>query len=185
MPFVYSDRFKCKLILCRCYQWRKLHRRLKFSTDRSVPVNRFVHASMLTVMLLHSILGCCWHHGHAHSGATCQTGSSGDRSVQSRIQSTHPRGLHHTCSHHHAPVQSPTEHEQVPRRHHCEQSNCDILMPERWEFPQQLELLFAFETDIRVDMTLILVCTLASQDSEPVSDDTAGSRCALLQVWRI
>jgi hypothetical protein len=81
-------------------------------------------------------------------------------------------------------VQSPTEHEQVPHHHRCDQGDCHFLLAKTWEFPQQLELLFAFETDIRVEMPLILVCTFASQDSEAVSDK-AGSRCALLQVWRI
>lgn len=157
---------------------------LKFSTDRSVSVNRFVHASMLTVMLLHSILGCCWHHGHMHSGAACQTGSSGDRLVQSRIQSTHSHGLHHTCSHQHAPAPSPADHERVPHDHQCDQDDCHFLMAKTWEFPQLLELSLAFESVIRVDVPQVLECTLAAQDFEPVFE-TAGSRCAVLQVWRI
>ena len=157
---------------------------LKISTDRSVPVNRFVHASMLTVMLLHSILGCCWHHGHAHSAVACQTGSSGDRPVPSRIQSTHSHGLHHSCSHHHAPAQSPADQEQVPHHHQCDQDDCHFMLAKSWEFPQQLELSLALESVIRVDVPQVLKGTLASQDSEPMFE-TAGSRCALLQVWRI
>ena len=157
---------------------------LKFSTDRSVPVNRFVHASMLTVMLIHSILGCCWHHGHTHSGAACQTASSGDRPVQSRIQSTHSHGLRHTCSHHHAPAQSPADHERVPHHHQCDQDDCHFLLAKTWEFPAQIELLIAFDPDLSHEVPQVLKGTLAAQDSEPVFD-TAGSRCAVLQVWRI
>ena len=157
---------------------------LKFSTDRSEPVNRFVQASMLTVMLLHSVLGCCWHHGHTHSAGTCQAGSSGDRSVPSRIQSTHSHGLHHTCSHYHGPAQSPADHKRVPHHHQCEQDDCHFMLAKSWEFPQQLELSLAFVTDLRVDVPQVLKGTLAAQDSDPVFD-TAGSRCAVLQVWRI
>lgn len=158
---------------------------LTFPLERSVPVNRFVHASMLTVMLLHSILGCCWHHGHAHSAAGCQSGSNVDRAVQGRIQRPHSHaGLGHTCSHDHAPSKSPADHEPVPHRHHCEQGNCDLLVGKSWEFPQQIELMFAFEADVYADVPMVLITTLASQDSEPVFD-TATSRCAVPQVWRI
>ena len=147
-------------------------------------VFRFVHALMLTVMLLHSILGCCWHHGHTHLGAEYQTGSSGDRAVQSRIQSTHSHGLHHNCSHHHAPAQSPADHERVPHHHQCGQVDCHFLLAKTWQFPTHLELSLALMTDIRADVPQVLKCTLAAQDSEPVFK-SAGSRCAVLQVWRI
>lgn len=153
--------------------------------DRSVPVNRFVHASMLTVMLLHSILGCCWHHGHTHAAAQCQGDSGRDRSVQSRIQPIHSHaGLGHTCTHHHAAAQSPADHDSVPHRHHCEQGDCHFFQARTWELPQQIELMFAFEADVYADVPMVLITTLASQDSEPVFD-TAASRCAVLQVWRI
>lgn len=145
---------------------------------------RFVHASMLAVMLLHSILGCCWHHGHAHSTGAYQSGSSGDCQVQSQIQSTHSHGLRHTCSHHHAPAHSSADHERVPHHHQCDQEDCNLLLAKTWEFPQQLELSLALVTDIFSDVPQVLECTLAPQDSEPVFD-TAGSRCAVLQVWRI
>ena len=147
-------------------------------------MNRFVHASMLTVMLLHSILGCCWHHGHTHSAGACQTGSSGDGPVQSRIQPTHAHGLHHTCSHYHAPAESPADNERVPHHHQCDQDDCHFLLAKTWEIPEQLELSLALVTDIRSDVPQVLEYTLAPQDSEPVFD-TAGSRCAVLQVWRI
>jgi hypothetical protein len=153
--------------------------------DRSIPVNRFVHASMLTVMLLHSILGCCWHHKHTHLAAECQSDSSSNRTVQGQIQSPHSHGgLRHTCSHHHTPVQSPVDHDSVPHHHHCEQGNCDLLMGKSWEFPQQIELMFAFEVDVYADVPMVFINTLASQDYEPVFN-TAALRCAVLQVWRI
>ena len=140
---------------------------------------RFVHAAMLTVMLLHSILGCCWHHGHTHSAAACQSGSNGERSDLSRIS----HGLHHTCSHQHGPAQSPADHEPV-HHHQCDQEDCNFLLAKTWEFPQQLELTLAFVTDHCADEPLVLECTLASQNVKPVFD-SAGSRCAVLQVWRI
>ena len=145
---------------------------------------RFVHAAMLTVMLLHSILGCCWHHGHTHSGAACLSGLNSERSGLSGLQSTHSHGLHHTCSHHHSPVQSPADHERVPHHHQCDQDDCHFLMAKTWEFTQQLELSLAFVVDHCVDEPLVLECNLAPQNSEPMFD-TAGSRCAVLQVWRI
>lgn len=157
---------------------------LKFRTDRYVPVNRLVHASMLAVMLLHSVLGCCWHHGHAHSDEACQTNSSGDRPEPSRIRSSHSHCLHHTCSHHHAPAQPPADHERVPHHHQCVLEDCHFFLAKTWEFPAQLELLISFEPDLNNDVPQLLKGTLAAQDSEPAFD-TAGSRCAVLQVWRI
>ncbi len=177
------DRFPGGLILCQSNWWRKLHP-ADVSFQKVRLVFRFVHAAMLTVMLFHSILGCCWHHGHTHSAVACRTASSGNRPVQSRIQPTHAHGLHHTCSHHHVPAQSPADHERVPHHHQCDEDDCHFLLAKAWEFPQQLELSLVLESVIRVDVPQVLECILASQDSEPVFK-TAGSRCAVLQVWRI
>lgn len=145
---------------------------------------RFVHAAMLTVMLLHSILGCCWHHGHTHVVTDCQFGSHGERQESSRIQATHSHGRHHTCSHHHTPTQSPADQEQVPHHHQCDEDDCHFLLTKTWQFPQQLELSLALVMDSRADLPQNLTCTLTPQDSGPVFE-TAGVRCAVLQVWRI
>ena len=57
-------------------------------------------------------------------------------------------------------------------------------MGKSWEFPQQIELMFAFEVDVYADVPMVFINTLASQDYEPVFN-TAALRCAVLQVWRI
>jgi len=157
---------------------------LKIFTNRCFSVNRLVHTTVLTAMLLHSILGCCWHHGHSHTEATCQTDSNVNRPVQSRVQSTHSHSLHHACSHHHAPASSPSDHEQVPHQHQCDQDDCHFLLTKSWEFPLQLELSLAFETTVLTVVPQVVECSLTQQISRP-KFDTAGSRCAVLQVWRI
>jgi hypothetical protein len=176
-------RFPGRLILCQSGRWRKLYRVRHFS-PKVRPVFRFVHAAMLSVMLLHSILGCCWHHGHTHSATACLSGSNSERPESSRIHTTHSHRLHHTCSHHHTPSQSPADHDQVPHHHQCDQDDCHFLLTKTWQFPDQLELSLAFVTDTRADVLQSLPRTLVTQNSEP-EFETAGIRCAVLQVWRI
>lgn len=139
---------------------------------------RLIVLVTLLPMLVHSILGCCWHHTHSDQVAVCETPS-----VQADIH-------RHQCTHHHcsagANIEVPTSQTPAPCKHHapCDDVDCVFLAA------KSLRIAFAFELtakfvvpeanwSVMLRNSLRSLRTLAASREMPTSQE----HCALIQVW--
>ena len=149
-----------------------------------------VQSSMLVVMLIHSVMGCCWHHrhegscGHASLGATCPA-----------AQLRYSRLSHHSgCEHeHHALAGTEYLHEESSdpasggpsHQTPCEHANCTFWVEASQSTLPHFEMLALAGIEYRSELRLSVDQPIISQANFKYEPVTAASRCAVLQVWRI
>ena len=153
----------------------------------------FSHVTSLIAllpMLLHSVLGCCWHHAHQHDG--CEVG--GVRVVcQADIDvSGDPHDGHSACPLHRPSVGQECSGElpDEPCRHFpCEEERCSFVNPTATVTQQSIDLDLAWISaplaycDLSVPHdSLNAMQHRYCEDALLVSD---GERRALTQVWLI
>ena len=158
-----------------------------------------VQSLMLAVMLIHSLIGCCWHHrhqcscGHAGQGAICSAAPL--RVTESRTARV---SQHHSCCGHrgcqqavdqsskeHAPPQTPRDREESPHQTRCEHGNCTFLVESSGVCLPDFQSLAHALIDCRSTLRQSVDQGMMSRESFKTEPVTAASRCAVLQVWRI
>ena len=141
-------------------------------------------------MLLHSVLGCCWHHAHQHGG--CEAGGVRISCQEAVDASGHSHDGHSACPSHRLSAGQASSGEQPgePCRHFpCEEGRCLFVGPTAMVAQQLIDLELAW-----VGVPLVC-CDLAvppdslnamsrgcSDDAPPVS---SRERRALTQVWLV
>jgi len=143
-----------------------------FSSNRgSVVISRFATAPALVAMLLHSALGCCWHHEHIEIGLAEVAAAEGGG----------------TCGHAHAPG-SDDEHSSVPEHEHlpCDQGHCVSVLAKDVRVSECLQLVATLDSLGQQPLDSLLGQTIDSQRhlEDPPPDESRQHR-ALLQVWLI
>ena len=126
----------------------------------------------LLSMLVHSILGCCWHHAHSEFRLGCAHSTSESY-----------RGHHHQHDHrseHKDPVvPAPLEHDQS-----CDDAPCVYVVAEpiRNEFAPGLHERVA-TLDYRCSLVLNAAVTATSGALQRSDAPLPSQHCALTQVW--
>lgn len=138
----------------------------------------------LIPMLLHSILGCCWHHEHAHGNAAVA-------SVISTVEETAEHDGHHAaCAHHGDSGANESGDQDGHRCPHspCEEGRCVVAETAVSVTPETIVL----NWDRSVGIVAIAVpCVEVSQSSsrEESTDGrtlpSSSQRRALRQVWLV
>lgn len=138
-----------------------------------------VCAAILTsaAVLLHAVLGCCWHHSHGEQ--------------ETAAHASEPRA---TCHHHatHERSGSAHEHEGGTGEQECPESPCseppcDFLGRPAGDagfaldFGMSQPAVVAIATDLR-QATTIGIAAGTGEHSQSLS---AREHCALLNVWRL
>ena len=139
---------------------------------------RLVVLVTLLPMLVHSILGCCWHHAHFDHVDVC---------AAPRVQAAIHR---HQCTHHHcsknASAEASASPVPAPCRHHapCDEVSCVFLDATLLRVAVAFELTAKFVApEENWTVTLrgplkSLRCLAASREMP-----TSQEHCALIQVW--
>lgn len=141
---------------------------------------RLVVLVTLLPMLIHSILGCCWHHAHF------------DQSDVFRGQSLKADIHRHQCTHHHcsgnASNETPKSPVPAPCKHHapCEEVRCEFLAEKSIRVVFALTMTSAFVApepnwSVMLRNPLKSLRTLATSRELPTSQE----HCALIQVWNV
>jgi hypothetical protein len=132
---------------------------------------RFLAILTLAATLLHSVLGCCWHHEHVAAKS-----SPPEKAVCHR----------HGCAHHRHPAK--TTESPEPCEHgdgHCHEPSCVYLVARHFELPpaSTSDVLFT------VEMSQLELAAAESSVLRPLvmppSRPAAPELRALLQVWLI
>lgn len=139
----------------------------------------------LIPMLLHSILGCCWHHEHAHgnpvvaSAVSTVEGESGEHD-----------GHHAACAHHGDPAANESGDQDGHRcpNSPCEEGRCVVAETAVSVTPETVVL----NWDWSVGIVAIAVPRVEISQSSSREESTDGrmlpsssQRRALRQVWLI
>jgi hypothetical protein len=74
-------------------------------------------SSTMCVMLLHALLGCCWHHSHASGNPGASTRATSHRDATTRLADRRPQGCRHA---HPSQSNESRSHESDP----AENENC-------------------------------------------------------------
>lgn len=133
---------------------------------------KLVVSVILLPMLVHSILGCCWHHAHSEFDLPCEHSTA-------EIHAGH-RHAHDQSSENHDPVvPAPCEHDES-----CDDVRCVYLAAE----PVWNMLAVDLQSQVAVlDSGCILALNAtvtASRNSQPGHEVPASSqRRALTQIW--
>lgn len=149
-------------------------------------MSTFVHSLMTGVMLLHGIIGCCWHHAHSHDGpvshqhaarhghATCMTfGHSGH---------DHDDDDHH----HHGPVDSQDDSDPEEPHDSCEHRVCVYLVGKSVELSAPVASFAPAPVVIELlDSAMVAMPVRAPKAGWRTPSETALAVCARLSVWRI
>lgn len=132
----------------------------------------------LLPMLIHSILGCCWHHAHFDQSDVFK----GQR-LQADI---HP----HECTHNHCSgnvgKKTPKSPVPAPCKHHapCEEVRCEFLAEKSLRVVFALTMTSAFVA-LEANWSVMLRNPLKSWRTLANSRElpTSQEHCALIQVW--
>lgn len=145
-------------------------------------------ASTLLAMLVHSVLGCCWHHDHASH-----------RDIVSCAVSGHPEGddeivspIRKCCGHKHASDAAPAHQgsdENSPCDHSdggCVEAHCVYTASNEAKLPSDLVQFAMLVTPLQATATLCppSVAVLSAIENGPLPR-AAAAVCAQLQVWLI
>ena len=143
--------------------------------ERDVDV--FVHILTAVAMLTHSVVGCCWHHGHDSS---CTEHSTGYVAVNHAEEDA----AHAKCSHHDVGATTDNcvndSHAQACDEERCTFIKCrgpQLTLGMQFTAPQ-----FRFAND---SGQIVRVGALALGNDLCRQAASAASACALLQVWRL
>lgn len=134
--------------------------------------------SVLTgsAVVLHALMGCCWHHGHgAHGGSAVVRGVSCP-SLHQHLQSE--------CSHH-GLVDGCTGHEGEDGRGHapCEGSRCVYTLSAAVPPPHLVCEVGTLPAAGDASPTFSALMSVSRTDD--VQKSSPRERCALLRVWLI
>lgn len=146
--------------------------------SRGVSVNVLVQSAMITVMLLHSIWGCCWHHDHDHSSCQSAVGHATGHASHSHDCGHSDAGHSHDSE---DPCDSP-DHPHVP----CDHDECVYLLVKAAGVPSSLDVatIACFDRVWPVrSFAEVHRCVETAVTSS--RSFTALDSCALLQVWRV
>jgi len=149
---------------------------------------------MVVIMLLHGILGCCWHHGH---GSACAAECSPVAHRHSeRTSGKRASGEHrHVCGHHHghgadestadepsgAPKPGPAPHDDGQ----CHDQVCVYVGSKAPELSQPVLFLAQWASVVLAMPTAASPAERNLTAEAPPPFGSASETCALLQVWRI
>lgn len=164
-------------------------------------MTRIVSLATLVPMLLHSILGCCWHHDHASvfdglfgrmaaiaddsvDDAACDDGHRFGCHAHSAKMPDHGSGL--ACVLCSTDCSSPGHQDETPCEP-CREEHCVYVGSGKVEPPK---LLVISRLDVSSDVTdgLILLSPLSIHGSNPRSDHSSPTSLSLraqTQVWLI
>jgi hypothetical protein len=134
---------------------------------------RLTTALALVAMLLHSALGCCWHHDHLEIGGIATT------------------DVVATCDHHHDSdddVAGEPAHPNVPDHQHmpCDQGHCISVSAQDVRLLKSVELVANLESLERQPLQMLLIApgeSTGHRDTPAPGVDARHQR-ALLQTWR-
>lgn len=150
-------------------------------------MSTFVHSLMIGVMLLHSVLGCCWHHAHSHSGPVSERHAAchGHATCMTFGHAEHDHDGDHDHSHP-APVGSQDDSESEEPQHLCEHGECVYVAGKSVELSTPVASFAPAAVVVElVDSTIIAMPVRAPKTGWRTPAETALSVCARLSVWRI
>ena len=150
-------------------------------------VSFLVHSLMIAVMLLHSILGCCWHHSHEDSNCGCVAVfcSTGTEQTSSHAECSHSGD--HDCDGEHSGACPGDDSEGAPHRHDpCDHDECVYMIAKVVGAPLSFSVAFAVTLDAPCATGLItdIHRRVEIAEASPRRGSSMDS-CALLQVWRV
>ena len=146
-------------------------------------------ALTLLAMLVHSMLGCCWHHSH---GARADSGGCAvDGDHRDEVKSKSPPRV--CCGHRHAPSSAPASRDATDEnspsdnpRGCCEEGSCVYTTSSEVKLPSDFVQFASLMPPMRETLTLCLhsVAVLATIENGHPARPAAEVR-AEWQVWLI
>ena len=138
----------------------------------------FSHILTTLAMLTHSIVGCCWHHGHE---SLCEGHSSGYVAVSHADGD----GAHAKCAHHDDVDATTDDCVNDAHAQGCDEERCTFIkcrVPQLTLGAQFTATQFRSASD--ADQTM-RVAAIALDNDLCRQPGSAAAACALLQVWRL
>jgi hypothetical protein len=139
----------------------------------------------LVPMLIHSILGCCWHHAHSHSGQdhVVAVMIDGDSSPD------HAHAGHSSCQFHGSPISGGEHHsDDHPAESPCDEDRCVYSGVAAAVVTQLVSLeMWGFTHFILADPQVLQQSRLTAWGAfrDMSFSHSARERRALTQVWLI
>ena len=130
----------------------------------------------LLPMLVHSIIGCCWHHAHVDGDLACQ-----HENAESQVCHGHKHAHEHMVgTDSNAPVvPTPCEHEDG-----CDEVRCVYVATESLRITMAFEFnAHAVAFDVPCDIVVMSPIVSMSNLNQPPRVVVALQQCALTQVW--
>ena len=149
-------------------------------------MSSLVHSLMIAVMLLHSILGCCWHHSHEEVGCGCVTIAHSDES-SGHSHGTCSYSSDYDCDHDHSDAGPGEESRDVPHPNApCDHDECVYMTGQGLSAPASLDVAFVPSLDCPCATGLVadIHRRVETAEASPRRASSLDS-CALLQVWRV
>ena len=151
-------------------------------------LNRLTHALMIVTMVLHGILGCCWHHGHAAACASEARRVASPQAVPAETACCHHHGHDHSLSPDSPGSSGPDQQpgDPVDHEHECSDGACVYVGSKAPELSSPIP----FQAFLGAEVGLLLKGPARNSVDRPVGTPPPHFRsslasCALLQVWRL
>ncbi len=151
--------------------------------------SQIVSLIALLPMLLHSVLGCCWHHVHDHAAAVSTMAADSAQSERA--------DQHHCCQHHHRAIpevtgeagsHSGSDREPAPHSP-CDEVRCELAMVATVTTASAALtnplLEAAWLIDGSFDLKVCVSPFRAHAPSPVLLPRLASSRRAFMQIWLI
>lgn len=144
--------------------------------ERDVDV--FVHILTAVAVLTHSVVGCCWHHGHDSS---CREHSTGYVAVNHADRDA----AHAECAHHDDVGATTDNCVNDSHAQGCDEERCAFIKCRGPQLTLAMKFVspeFRVATDADQNIRIVAIALDNGLCRQTVS---AASACALLQVWRL
>lgn len=147
-------------------------------------MSTFVHSLMIGVMLLHGVIGCCWHHAHSHDGALSDPHAACHG--HARGMTFGHAGHDHDDHHHHGPVGPQDDSDSEEPQDPCEHGECVYLVGKSVELSTPVASFAPVPVVVElVDAAQVVLPVRAPKAGWRTPSETALAVCARLGVWRI
>ncbi len=133
---------------------------------------RVIFLATVLPMLVHSILGCCWHHAHAHGKLNCVHSTH-------ETHSGHDHYRDHRSEHNDPVAPAPCDHDES-----CNDMRCVYLVAEPGHYASALELHEQVVTlDCCSNLILNAMVPAPARTQQGKKVPLPSEHCALTQVW--
>ena len=150
-------------------------------------MSTFVHSLMIGVMLLHSVVGCCWHHAHSHAAPISERHATfhGHATCRSFGHAEHDHDDDHD-HHQHGPVGSQDGSDSEEPHDMCEHGECVYVAGKSVELSAPVASFAPAPVVVElVDSGIVAMPVRAPKTGWRTPSETALAVCARLSVWRI